>query len=797
MNKAKNSGAVPQFIDSFEDFYNNGDDILNNKYKNEVNFVKYRIFDTELIYNNNNNNFNNNIKNNNNENTFITNRLNEIKEYLILNYIKDYIWQKEPFNLKIYDKKQQQQHQQKQLPIHFYGITKFEESIDDEWFIVYILLELTKKFQSLIVSIKDNDGEFLLIETAQGLPKWLKPTNSKNRVYIKHGEIHIIPIPSDPSQLDTIPYKMDTNTALSILSPLSNIDFPNINTKVSNEINEILKNRLKRFYNGEYFKEDQNQIKLAAIPIEIGYLLNQYPQLISDITTTFYNRDSEDMKTITTMKRFPMSRERDSYGNVGQLITTNIRFTRCLYAMLKLQQWNTPKNFHPQLPKPSHPTYDSRSLGVKIICGLEMVYNRSKRNSTSTTYRFNDDLNWLKYLKQLKSNNYFNDENVGSKLYKEKLLIAKNQYLKNNNINQENNNNKEHEESLYKLIDQVTNSKSVDEMIKIIQDSDQGKIESEDDWLNEENPDKFEDLITEFEKDRQKQQQKNNKSKKEDNTNNSSNNNNNDSNLINDFSNQFKSMLSQLSSFDGVEFNEKSGGNSKNRVNNGNGVDNVSFDSNKFINILKGFTDNENLDMDNSDDDDDDDDYDDDMYQDIGNYDDSDDEDDEDENEDQDDDEDDEDDDGFDDDEDDEDEKEFQYVEFLKKSTIKQYMKRMDQELNLKTIGSSFELESTKLPEEFDDNKEKSNNNCIVIEDEDEDGENENSKVNQKVDLNLNLVKNLLESLTEQQGFAGPASTLLKEMSDNSKKKEKKKTTKKLKSKKEKEKEKEKENKQI
>ena len=37
-------------------------------------------------------------------------------------------------------------------------------------------------FTILFVSISDNDGEFLLIEAAHFLPRWLNPGNSKNRV---------------------------------------------------------------------------------------------------------------------------------------------------------------------------------------------------------------------------------------------------------------------------------------------------------------------------------------------------------------------------------------------------------------------------------------------------------------------------------------------------------------------------------------------------------------------------------------------------------------------------------------
>ena len=39
-------------------------------------------------------------------------------------------------------------------------------------------------YRSLIdmTSVLDSDGEFLLIEAAEALPSWVKPSNSENRV---------------------------------------------------------------------------------------------------------------------------------------------------------------------------------------------------------------------------------------------------------------------------------------------------------------------------------------------------------------------------------------------------------------------------------------------------------------------------------------------------------------------------------------------------------------------------------------------------------------------------------------
>ena len=47
----------------------------------------------------------------------------------------------------------------------------------------YVLL-LIQSWNFFCVRIEDNDGEFLLIEAADFLPKWLDPDNSANRVSI-------------------------------------------------------------------------------------------------------------------------------------------------------------------------------------------------------------------------------------------------------------------------------------------------------------------------------------------------------------------------------------------------------------------------------------------------------------------------------------------------------------------------------------------------------------------------------------------------------------------------------------
>lgn len=62
------------------------------------------------------------------------------------------------------------------------GRTNYGDSIEDEWVIVYILRELTRRHKDLWVKVVDSDGEFLLVEASGTLPAWLEPEVADNRV---------------------------------------------------------------------------------------------------------------------------------------------------------------------------------------------------------------------------------------------------------------------------------------------------------------------------------------------------------------------------------------------------------------------------------------------------------------------------------------------------------------------------------------------------------------------------------------------------------------------------------------
>ena len=55
-------------------------------------------------------------------------------------------WHKEKFNLQIIIPSSDNNSNGMQSPIYFHGTVKYGDNIDDEWYITFLLLEISKKF---------------------------------------------------------------------------------------------------------------------------------------------------------------------------------------------------------------------------------------------------------------------------------------------------------------------------------------------------------------------------------------------------------------------------------------------------------------------------------------------------------------------------------------------------------------------------------------------------------------------------------------------------------------------------
>uniref|UniRef100_A0A2K5XRK8 Ecdysoneless cell cycle regulator n=1 Tax=Mandrillus leucophaeus TaxID=9568 RepID=A0A2K5XRK8_MANLE len=315
-----------------------------------------------------------------------------------------YIWQNQPFNLKYKPGKGS-------VPAHMFGVTKFGDNIEDEWFIVYVIKQITKEFPELVARIEDNDGEFLLIEAADFLPKWLDPDNSTNRVFFHHGELCIIPAPRKPGAESWLP-----TTPPTIPQALNIIAAHPEKILASESIRAAVSRRIRGY-------PEKIQVSLhrahCFLPAGIVAVLKQRPRLVSAAVQAFYLRDPIDLRACRVFKTFlPETR-----------IMTSVTFTKCLYAQLVQQRFVPDRRSGYRLPPPSDPQYRAHELGMKLAHGFEILCSKcSPRFSDCKKSLVTASPLWASFLASLKKNDYFKGLIEGSVQYRERLEMAENYF---------------------------------------------------------------------------------------------------------------------------------------------------------------------------------------------------------------------------------------------------------------------------------------------------------------------------------------------------------------------------------
>ncbi|KAJ9592776.1 hypothetical protein L9F63_015554 [Diploptera punctata] len=279
-------------------------------------------------------------------------------ESTIRKYAENYIWHKDTFNIspnllslslssEVSDKDQ--------LPFHFYGSTHYGDNIEDEWFIVFLLLQLTREIDGLIVRVIDSDGEFLLIEAAEFLPDWASPETCEQRVYLYQGVVHIVPL----EQGD------DKTRLLSVAEAVGRIRQEPHKTRASQEIQNAIQSRIEGYPGkiGELLHRTN-----VFVPVGVAALLKERPNLIAPAVTAFCNRDPIDMKACRAMRYFPPENR----------VMMNVVFTKCLYAMITHHKFNPDRRTGWNMPQANSKEFRAHNLGVKLACGFEILVAQAK-----------------------------------------------------------------------------------------------------------------------------------------------------------------------------------------------------------------------------------------------------------------------------------------------------------------------------------------------------------------------------------------------------------------------------------
>ncbi|XP_017862992.1 PREDICTED: protein ecdysoneless [Drosophila arizonae] len=333
-----------------------------------------------------------------------------------------YIWNKDEFQLQVRtgsaeerllneeDNKQEGEEEPEGiLPPHLHGVTHYGDNIGDEWFIVYLLSELTRSRPDCIGRVFDGDGEFLLIEAADVLPDWASPETCEQRVYLVNGGLQLLQNASNTSDSKRMP----------MAKAVQRIRLNPTLYRCSRDIQNCIEARLQEFQPAKPHASIHRQI--VQLPQNAAQLLKQRPGLVASAVRAFCERDAIDSKALRSMRYFPPETPRKR---------TNVAFTRYLYAMIMHSQYTPERRLGWQLTDAvANPEcYKEQLLGVKLASGLEILASQAKRAGDQL-----DDKSpaWRAYLRSLQGKGYFRDNIEGSAEY-ERLLATAKEYFKCN-----------------------------------------------------------------------------------------------------------------------------------------------------------------------------------------------------------------------------------------------------------------------------------------------------------------------------------------------------------------------------
>ena len=314
-------------------------------------------------------------------------------------FTRNYVWTRDKFNLKV-----------EHLPYSpdrdgipcwcLSGKTYYGENVMDEWFIVSLLMEITKTFTSLVARIIDTDGEILLIQAADSLPAWAgEPDLASGRVYLHQGRVHLLPVCSDPASVTPIPGVTPPPPVCARVIA----SYPSLSL-ASDQVQAAIRDKLSGMPGPKSRGvSDNHHVTNVMIPRAVATLLSRDVSFLSRIVTAVNERDPIDMRKARSMTRV----------RPEVMTRSSVRFSRCLYAMVTSTKVTPARASGWDIGQDKE-----KSLGFKLCLGLEILLARKKRHSETPVESLKENKEWVKFLERLRANNYFRGEMEGSQVYK-------------------------------------------------------------------------------------------------------------------------------------------------------------------------------------------------------------------------------------------------------------------------------------------------------------------------------------------------------------------------------------------
>ncbi|XP_032780561.2 protein ecdysoneless [Daphnia magna] len=319
---------------------------------------------------------------------------------------QNYIWHEDSINLKVVTKRTAGDN-----PPHLYGKTRYGCNVEDEWFIVHLFRSFSVTENDVVIRIVDSDGDFLLVEAADILPRWANPESCINRVFIHVGQVHMISIADRPSSITPLPSGQPSlMDAVHIVRSMPHL------TIAPSPIQEPIRQRIEKCVS----QIDSSLHRCNVfVPASVAALLQSYPTLVAPAVHAFCQRDASQLQVIRAMRFFPPETR----------VWTSVTFTKCLYAMLVHRNYQPDHRTGWTLPPNGDPKRTGSELGMKLAVGFELLANEESLHQQGGDYSLEMDSRWNRFLNTLKEKGFFQDFLESSQPYNELLEKAREFYM--------------------------------------------------------------------------------------------------------------------------------------------------------------------------------------------------------------------------------------------------------------------------------------------------------------------------------------------------------------------------------
>jgi hypothetical protein len=323
----------------------------------------------------------------------------------------------------------------------------YGDSVQDEWYAILAVLELSKHMNSrtVIRCIDSEDGQILWIELADLLPDWVddlhqgysgeyfyrggNKNDSEFRGWIRQGQILLLP-PDLDSFADTDCLVRRRNGPLTLSSALQRLQDNHhlVELASMSYIEQVLRSKVPPL-------EELYHRAAVLLPRSVARLFEKRPDLVNLSVSKWMQTAIRNNNNIFYLEKDEDQRNVDNYSttttvtdqllwNDGDWVWTTLKFGRTSYAMLRNATsrkpgWEHPDRIPPQYQSRVPSTFttsvaDATSpsslypyafpMGVRLVVGLEAaVVLCPPRQPTGTTQDCREEL-WKQTLSELQMN---------------------------------------------------------------------------------------------------------------------------------------------------------------------------------------------------------------------------------------------------------------------------------------------------------------------------------------------------------------------------------------------------------